>query len=70
MMDILPTGHGERDSKLRHYYVVDLDEFPDGRTSMSIFWKVPFIRRIKLLLTGNLETSFLTCSVPRLRIDI
>ena len=70
MMDILPTGHGERDSKLRHYYVVDLDGFPNGCTSMSVFWKVPFVKRIKLLLTGNLETSFLTSSVPSLRVDV
>ena len=69
-MDILPIGHGERDSKLGHYNVVSLDKFPDGYTSMSVFWKVPFVKRIKLLLTGNLETSFLTSSVPSLRVDV
>ena len=42
----------------------------DGYTSMSVFWKVPFVKRIKLLLTGNLETSFLTSSVPSLRVDV
>jgi len=68
-MDILPVSHGDRDSKLPHYAVVDLDKFPEGSTSMSVFWKVPFIKRVKLLFTGNLETSFQASSVPSMRID-
>jgi len=70
MNDIKPLSHGERKTTSLHYHVVDLPEMPEGFNSVTIFWSVPMLSRLKLLLTGKLQTSFKTHSVVPLRIDV
>ena len=65
-----PIAHGERNSNKLHYRVVDLPQMPEGSNSVTIFWKVSFFSRVKLLFSGRLQTSFLAHSVPRMRVEI
>ena len=69
-MDIKPIAHSDRFTNALHYHVVDLPKMPEGKNSVKIYWKVPFLKRLKLLLTGRLRTSFKYYTVKPMRIDI
>ena len=69
-MDIRPTAHADRLTVKLHYHVVDLPEMPHHKNSVTIYWNVPFLKRIKLLFNGTLQTSFQYHSVKPMRIDI
>jgi hypothetical protein len=66
----MPVGHGERKTDATHYHIVDLPAMPAGANSVVMSWKVPIIKRIKLLFVGRVQTSFKYHSVKPMRIDI
>lgn len=53
-----------------YYHCVDYDQMPKNCNAVSINWKIPLVLRIKLLFHGKISTSFRSCNIPRLRMDI